>query len=216
MSGSRSERDVIALLQAARGRDGDRLRFRRATFRCNSSYFTMYPHPDSRIITARCAVLTVSDTRTIATDRSGQLLQRLLDQAHHTVAAYAICPDDPAQIRRHLEQWGQDPVIDLVITSGGTGIAPRDTTYEAIAALLHPTLPGFGELFRMLSFSEIGSRAMASRAIAGVYCQTWVFALPGSSNGVQLAMERLILPELTHLLTQLRPDFPAAPTVPPP
>jgi molybdenum cofactor biosynthesis protein B len=160
--------------------------------------------------------LTVSDTRTIATDRSGQLLHHLLEQAHHTVAAYEICPDDPDRIRDHLQQWGQHPAIDVVISSGGTGIAPRDTTYEAIATLLHPTLPGFGELFRMLSFDEIGARAMASRAIAGVHQNTWVFALPGSSNGVRLAMERLILPELTHLLTQLRPDFPAAPTVPPP
>lgn len=176
----------------------------------------MHPHPDDQPVTARCAILTVSDTRTIATDRSGQLLQTLLRGASHTVTAYEICPDEPAQIRQQVEQWGQHPGIDVVITTGGTGIAPRDTTYDAIAALLHPTLPGFGELFRMLSFEEIGSRAMASRATAGVYCDTWVFVLPGSSNGVRLAMERLILPELTHLLTQLRPDFPAAPTVPPP
>ncbi|HTL88424.1 MAG TPA: molybdenum cofactor biosynthesis protein B [Leptolyngbya sp.] len=159
------------------------------------------PHPDEHGITVSCAVITVSDTRTIDTDRSGQLIQQLLAASGHTIAHYAIVPDEPERIRSQLTNLAH---IDAVILNGGTGIAPRDTTYDAIEQLLEKTLPGFGEIFRFLSYAEIGSRAIASRAIAGVYSGMLVFSLPGSSNAVKLAIEQLILPELGHLVTQLR------------
>lgn len=159
------------------------------------------PHPDAHGITVSCAVITVSDTRTTDTDRSGQIIQQLLTQSGHQIAHYAIVPDEPDQIRSQLANL---PDVDVVILNGGTGIAPRDTTYDAIEQLLEKTLPGFGEIFRALSYAEIGSRAIASRAIAGVYSNKLIFSLPGSSNAVKLAIEQLILPEIVHLVTQLR------------
>lgn len=165
---------------------------------------THTPHSHSNIITVNCAVITVSDTRTPETDRSGQLIQSLLTQAGHEVRAYTIVKDEPPDVQQQLLGLCSRPDIDAVIFNGGTGIAPRDTTYDAISSLLEKTLPGFGEIFRHLSYSEIGSRAIASRAVAGVYQQKLIFSLPGSTNAVKLAMEKLILPELTHLVTQLK------------
>lgn len=162
------------------------------------------PHPDLTATSLNCAVLTVSDTRTPATDRSGQLLQQLLTEAGHRVVVYQILPDEPDQIREQLHSLGNWANLDVLIFNGGTGIAPRDTTYDAIAAELDKELPGFGELFRYLSYLEIGSRAIASRATAGVMGDKLVFSLPGSSNAVKLAAEKLILPELLHLRGQLR------------
>ncbi|MFB2770101.1 molybdenum cofactor biosynthesis protein B [Pelatocladus sp. BLCC-F211] len=165
---------------------------------------TNIPHSDSQIMTVTCAVVTVSDTRSESTDKSGQLIQQLLRDAHHKVGAYTIIKDEPAQIQTELEQLGKNSDLDAVIFNGGTGIAPRDTTYDAIEKLLEKTLPGFGELFRFLSYQEIGSRAIASRAVAGVYQSKLIFSVPGSSNAVRLAMEKLILPELSHLVSLLR------------
>jgi len=164
---------------------------------------TSVPHPDAAHFPVPCAVITVSDTRTVETDRSGQMIQQLLIQDGHTIADYTILKDEPATIIAQLEHLCQRPNISAAILNGGTGIAPRDTTYDAIAALLEKTLPGFGEVFRWLSYQEIGSRAIASRAIAGVYKGKLIFSLPGSSNAVTLAMEKLILPELRHLVRQL-------------
>ncbi|MDJ0620803.1 MAG: MogA/MoaB family molybdenum cofactor biosynthesis protein [Calothrix sp. MO_192.B10] len=161
------------------------------------------PHPDTSGIRVNCAVITVSDTRTPETDKSGQLIQQLLDHGNHTVGEYGILPDEPDKIQQRLEILGKNPGIDVVIFNGGTGIAPRDTTYDAIEKLLEKVLPGFGEVFRSLSYQEIGSRAIASRAVAGVYRGKLIFSLPGSSNAVRLAMEKLILPELNHLVSQL-------------
>ncbi len=161
------------------------------------------PHPDRTGMTVNCAVITVSDTRSPETDRSGQLIKQLLIDVAHAVGLYTILKDEPAQIRAQLEMLGRSD-LDAVIFNGGTGIAPRDTTYDAIESLLEKTLPGFGELFRFLSYQEIGSRAIASRAIAGVYQSKLVFSLPGSTNAVQLAMQQLILPELAHLVSQVR------------
>ncbi|MEH1942532.1 MAG: MogA/MoaB family molybdenum cofactor biosynthesis protein [Nostoc sp.] len=161
------------------------------------------PHPDSSRITVTCAVVTVSDTRTLETDKSGQLIQQLLLGVNHAVGAYTIIKDEPAQIQEQIENLGKSSNLDAVIFNGGTGIAPRDTTYDAIEKLLEKTLPGFGELFRFLSYQEIGSRAIASRAVAGVYQNKLIFSLPGSSNAVRLAMEKLILPELAHLVSQV-------------
>jgi len=163
------------------------------------------PHPDTLALAVRCAVVTVSDTRTEETDRSGQLIRQALQEQGHTVVAYLILKDDPEQIAAQVSAFGQQQDVDAVILNGGTGIAPRDTTYDAIEALLEKTLPGFGEVFRWLSYQDIGSRAIASRAIAGVYQNTLIFSLPGSSNAVSLAMQQLILPELQHLVKQLNP-----------
>lgn len=160
------------------------------------------PHPDSPSVAVACAIVTVSDTRTPETDKSGQIIQQLLCNAHHTVESYTIIKDEPAQIQQQIELLSKS--VDAIVINGGTGIAPRDTTYDAIEQLLSKTLPGFGELFRFLSYQEIGSRAIASRAIAGVYQQKLIFSIPGSSNAVKLAMEKIILPELVHLVTQLR------------
>lgn len=165
---------------------------------------TDLPHSNSKILTVSCAVVTISDTRSQQTDRSGQLIQQLLSDANHTVAIYTIIQDEPTQIQQQLEELGKNSRVDAVIFTGGTGIAPRDTTYDALEKLLQKTLPGFGELFRFLSYQEIGSRAIASRAVAGIYQNKLIFSLPGSSNAVRLAMEKLILPELTHLVGLLR------------
>ncbi|MBU7584174.1 MAG: molybdenum cofactor biosynthesis protein MoaB [Nostoc sp. TH1S01] len=162
------------------------------------------PHPDTVAMTVTCAIVTVSDTRTPETDKSGQLIKQLLLDANHSIASYAIIKDEPTQIQEQIESLGKSGNLDAIIFNGGTGIAPRDTTYDAIEKLLEKTLPGFGEVFRFLSYQEIGSRAIASRAVAGVYQNKLIFSLPGSSNAVRLGMEKLILPELTHLVSQMR------------
>lgn len=162
-----------------------------------------YPHPDPSKTTISCAIVTVSDTRSWESDRNGQIIQQLLLAAGHAINQYQIVKDEPAQIQTQLQILGQTPQVQAVIFNGGTGIAPRDTTYDALEQLLEKTLPGFGELFRWLSYQEIGSRAMASRAIAGVYQSKLVFSIPGSTNAVTLAMQSLILPELVHLVNQL-------------
>ncbi|TVQ06712.1 MAG: MogA/MoaB family molybdenum cofactor biosynthesis protein [Leptolyngbya sp. DLM2.Bin27] len=161
-------------------------------------------HPQAVSNPVGCAVVTVSDTRTVESDRSGQIIQALLVEAGHRVADYRIVPDEPERIASLCQTLAQRADIDAIVLTGGTGIAPRDTTYDAVAALLEKTLPGFGEIFRQLSFQEIGSRAMASRAVAGVLQSTLVFSLPGSSKAVTLAMEALILPELPHLVGLLQ------------
>ncbi len=149
----------------------------------------------------RCAVITVSDTRTEETDRSGSLLQAQLDRHGHTVSLYRIVPDEPDTIQEVMKKLAGQ--VDAVLFSGGTGISTRDGTYEAITGLLEKELPGFGELFRMLSYQEIGAAAMLSRATAGVYHNTLFFSLPGSLNAVKLALDRLILPELKHLVWEV-------------
>ncbi|MEM1042500.1 MAG: MogA/MoaB family molybdenum cofactor biosynthesis protein [Bacteroidota bacterium] len=150
-----------------------------------------------------CAVLTVSDTRTPDTDASGALLRKRLGDAGHEVTHYAIVPDDAGAIRAQLAAWGGE--VEVVVTTGGTGIARRDTTVEVAEALFEKTIPGFGELFRMLSFEEIGAGAMLSRAAAGVYgdAPTLLFCCPGSRNAVALAADRLIVPELRHLVWEI-------------
>ena len=149
-----------------------------------------------------CFVLTVSDTRTEATDTSGDAIVHALEQAGHHLAGRRLVRDEPATVREViLEQAGP---VDVVIATGGTGLTSRDSTYEAIAGVLHKRIDGFGELFRALSFAEIGSAAMLSRACAGTIGGTAIFSLPGSENAVRLAMSRLILPELGHIVRELR------------
>jgi molybdenum cofactor biosynthesis protein B len=146
-----------------------------------------------------CAILTVSDTRTPETDASGAITRDLLVQAGHRVVAQTILPDDPARVRAQVEAWLADAGVEAVLVNGGTGLAPRDTTYEAIAGLLDKRLDGFGELFRLLSFEQIGAAAMLSRAVAGVARGTVVASMPGSTAAVELAMTRLLVPELGHM-----------------
>ena len=164
----------------------------------------MIPHPDSQTLSIECAVITVSDTRTVETDRSGQLIQQLLKQAGHRISTYTIVKDEPATIQDLLEYLEHQFKLQAIIFTGGTGIAPRDTTYDVVSSWLDKTIPGFGEIFRYLSYEQIGSRAIASRAIAGVKKQKLVFSLPGSSNAVELAVTKLILPELNHLIKQIK------------
>ena len=149
------------------------------------------------------AVLTISDTRTQDTDTSGALIRRLLSRAGHPIVGSAILPDEPARIRRALRAWGRDRRIRAVILTGGTGISPRDGTFEAVDGLLEKKLEGFGEIFRMLSYRQIGASAILSRAVAGTYRNQILFSLPGSEKAVTLAMEKIILPELGHLAHEL-------------
>lgn len=149
------------------------------------------------------AVLTVSDTRDEQTDKSGQLIKSLLEEQGHELVHYTIVKDSPLQIKGELALLTQRPACQAIILNGGTGIAPRDHTYDTVAPLLEKRLDGFGELFRFLSYQEIGSGAILSRAVAGTYKGRVVFCLPGSSGAVRLAMEKLILPELGHMVGQL-------------
>lgn len=152
--------------------------------------------------TIACFVLTISDTRTEANDTSGDAIASALEAAGHQLAGRRIVRDDPDTVRQIVaEETGR---VDVVIATGGTGITSRDSTYEAIAGLLQKRLDGFGELFRMLSYEEIGAAAMMSRACAGTIGRTAVFSLPGSENAVRLAMTKLILPEIGHLVRELR------------
>lgn len=154
-------------------------------------------------VSVSCAVLTISDTRTKEDDRSGQIIREHLNWRGHMLAAYEIVPDDAEAITALLKGWIADENIQAIITNGGTGIAGRDVTYGAISGLLEKKLDGFGEIFRMLSFPEIGAAAMLSRATAGVANSTAIFATPGSSNAVRLAMEKLIGPELAHVVHEI-------------
>jgi molybdenum cofactor biosynthesis protein B len=150
-----------------------------------------------------CAVLTVSDTRTPDTDTSGRAIASLLAEAGHPVAARHIVRDEPAEIRGWIESQLRSDAVQAVIVTGGTGITSRDRTYEAVAGLLDMRLDGFGELFRMLSYQEIGAAAMLSRACAGVASRKLLVLLPGSEAAVRLAMTKLLLPELGHLVREI-------------
>jgi molybdenum cofactor biosynthesis protein B len=152
----------------------------------------------------RLAVLTVSDTRTIETDASGALIVELATAAGHEIRDRAIVPDEPDRMRPLLEAWIGGDGLDAVLITGGTGVSPRDQTFETVSALLTRPLPGYGELFRMLSYQEIGPAAMLSRAVGGLAGTTAVLVMPGSRAAVRLAMERLILPELPHLVREAR------------
>jgi molybdopterin adenylyltransferase len=151
---------------------------------------------------AHVYILTISDTRTEATDTSGRAIFDLLWAGGHQVAGRKLVKDEPEEVRTAIRAQLASPDVQVIITTGGTGITSRDTTFEAIDALLDKRLEGFGELFRMLSFEEIGSAAMMSRACAGLAQGKVIFSLPGSENAVRLAMTRLILPELGHLVRE--------------
>ena len=149
------------------------------------------------------ALVTVSDTRTEADDASGALMRRLLEGAGHGVRDYRIVRDEPDLVTASLRELASRADIRAILLSGGTGISRRDRTYEAVSSLLDRRLDGFGELFRALSYQEIGSAALLSRAVGGILGDKAVFSLPGSSAAVRLGLEKLILPELGHLVAEL-------------
>jgi molybdenum cofactor biosynthesis protein B len=153
--------------------------------------------------TVRCLVCTISDSKTPETDTSGQLLRELLVGAGHRVVGSHLVRDEPSQVHGVIHAACVNPEVQALIFTGGTGITSRDQTFEAIEALLEKRLPGFGELFRMLSYQEIGAAAMLSRAQAGVRAGRLIFSLPGSPAACRLALERLILPELGHLIREV-------------
>jgi molybdenum cofactor biosynthesis protein B len=150
-----------------------------------------------------CFVLTVSDTRAPDTDTSGRAIRELLEQAGHAITGSAIVKDDPELVTQQVRRQLAEGDTRVIITTGGTGITARDSTYEAIDRLLEKRLDGFGELFRAISYQEIGAAAMMSRATAGTCGRKAIFILPGSENAVRTAMARLILPELGHIVQQL-------------
>ncbi|MBI3994745.1 MAG: MogA/MoaB family molybdenum cofactor biosynthesis protein [Nitrospirae bacterium] len=150
-----------------------------------------------------CAVVTVSDTRTAETDASGVLIRTLLEKQGHRVGAVHLLKDEPVEVRKLLETLTRNEDVQAVIINGGTGISKRDGTYEAVSGLLEKRLDGFGELFRYLSYQEIGPAAMMSRAVAGTYRGKIVISIPGAEAAVRLAMEKIILPELGHLIREV-------------
>ena len=151
-----------------------------------------------------CAVITVSDTRTPETDTGGQCVVERLQSAGHRVAARQIIRDEPVAMRALLAEYSGSAEIDAVLLTGGTGLSSRDQTFETVSGLLTKALPGYGELFRMLSYQEIGPAAMLSRAVGGLIGKTVVLTMPGSPAAVRLAMDKLILPELGHLVREAR------------
>ena len=150
----------------------------------------------------RCYVVTVSDTRNEETDTSGRAIARMLIAAHHELVGRAIVRDEPGQVRNAIERQLANPDVQAILVTGGTGISSRDGTYEVVSRLLHKELTGFGELFRMLSYEQVGAAAMLSRAVAGLVAGRIVLSLPGSEAAVRLAMDKLILPELGHLVRE--------------
>lgn len=152
----------------------------------------------------RIAVVTVSDTRTIETDTSGALIVKLAEEAGHVIADRAIVPDEPAVMTPLLKAYRDRDDLHAVLMTGGTGVTQRDQTFETVSALLDKTMPGYGELFRMLSYAEIGTACMLSRAIGGVMGKHILLTMPGSRAAVELAMNKVILPEITHLVREAR------------
>ena len=150
-----------------------------------------------------CFVLTVSDTKTPDTDTSGALIRDRLTGAGHSVVGSTIVRDEPADVARVVKEACGDGRVQVVILTGGTGITSRDSTFEAVTALLDKRLPGFGELFRVLSYQEVGAAAMLSRAQMGIHARRVVVSLPGSPNACRLALDKLLLPELGHLVREV-------------
>lgn len=158
--------------------------------------------------TVYCKIITVSDTRNKDTDKSGKLMMELLEQAGHSIVDYVIVKDEEAPIKKEILKGCEREDIEVILTNGGTGIAKRDVTIETVQGLLEKEIVGFGELFRMLSYQEdIGSAAILSRAIAGVVKNKAVFSTPGSTGAVKLAMNKLILPEIGHVVREIKKDL---------
>jgi molybdenum cofactor biosynthesis protein B len=165
---------------------------------------SVHAHREAAAVRVPCAVLTVSDTRDLATDTGGALAVELLTGAGHPVVLREIVHDEPEEIAAAAARALGHPEVRAVVLTGGTGVSPRDVTPETLEPLLERLIPGFGELFRALSYQEIGSAALLSRALAGLAAGRVVFALPGSRGAVRLALEKLVLPELGHLAAEAR------------
>ncbi|MAF65947.1 MAG: molybdenum cofactor biosynthesis protein [Planctomycetes bacterium] len=161
-------------------------------------------HRDESPVCIAFAVLTISDSRDRGSDRGGDYLVEAIEAAGHRVVERSLCPDEGALIATSVRAAAERADIDLVLTTGGTGIAPRDVTFTALGEVLDSELPGFGELFRWLSYAEIGSAAILSRALGGLVGDTVVLAMPGSPKALRLAMEKIVLPEAGHLVSQSR------------
>jgi molybdopterin adenylyltransferase len=165
---------------------------------------SVHKHRESAPEHVRLAVLTISDTRTPETDTSGDTIEELMRGAGHEVVQRGIVRDDAARIRTELVNLLARPDVDAIITTGGTGISARDTTYEVVDRMLEKKLDGFGEIFRVLSYEEIGAAAILSRAVAGAVGTKLVASLPGSRNAVRLAVEKLLVPEISHVVFELK------------
>ncbi|TMA05216.1 MAG: molybdenum cofactor biosynthesis protein MoaB [Deltaproteobacteria bacterium] len=165
---------------------------------------SVHEHKEKAKKSLGCFVVTISDTRDESTDQSGQLIKALLAEEKQRLISYRIVKDEPSQIKSLLQDVLERGDVDAVILNGGTGIAPRDGTFEVVSGLLEKRLDGFGELFRFLSYQEIGSAAIMSRAVAGSAKGKILISLPGSRGAVDLAMRRLVLPELGHMVSQLQ------------
>lgn len=152
----------------------------------------------------RVAILTISDTRTPENDTGGDVIQELMEEAGHEITGRSIVKDEPSSIRTTLVDLLANSGVDAIITTGGTGIAARDTTYEVVNRMIEKKLDGFGEIFRMLSYEEIGAAAVLSRAVAGAVGAKFIASLPGSRNGVRLAVEKLLVPEISHIVFELQ------------
>ena len=165
---------------------------------------SVHKHREASPEEIRVAVLTISDTRTPETDTGGNVIVEHMLAAGHEVARREIVRDDALRIKEMLEGLLADEGVDAVVTTGGTGISARDTTYEVVSRIIDKKLDGFGEIFRMLSYEEVGAAAMLSRAVAGAAGSKFLACLPGSSNAVRLAVEKLLVPEISHLVFELR------------
>lgn len=169
---------------------------------------SLQEHKKTAVVTVNCKIITVSDTRNKETDKSGQLMKELLEMSGHQIVDYVIVKDETEVIRTEVLKGCKDDRIDVILTNGGTGIAKRDVTIETVRQLFEKEISGFGELFRLLSYKEdIGSAAILSRAVAGVIFNKAVFSTPGSTGAVRLAMNKLILPELGHVVKELKKDL---------
>ena len=165
---------------------------------------SVHKHRESAPEQVRVAVLTISDTRTPDTDTGGDTVEELMRDAGHEIVERDIVRDEASSIRTRLVNLLARPDVDAVVTTGGTGISARDTTYEVVDRMLEKKLDGFGEIFRMLSYEEIGAAAVLSRAVAGAVGTKFIACLPGSRNAVRLAVERLLVPEISHVVFELR------------
>ena len=161
-------------------------------------------HRQSAPAALTLAVMTVSDTRTLETDTSGALIVSLAENAGHRIVERLIVPDEPSQMRPILVDLSSRADVDAILATGGTGISPRDQTFETVCSLMNRPLPGFGELFRMLSYAQIGPASILSRAVGGLIGRVPILVMPGSRAAVELAMTKIILPELPHIVGEAR------------
>jgi molybdenum cofactor biosynthesis protein B len=165
---------------------------------------SVHKHRESAPERVRVAVLTISDTRTPETDTGGDTIEEIMRRAGHEIVERSIVRDEAPGIRTKLVDLLARPDVDAIITTGGTGISARDTTYEVVDRMLEKKLDGFGEIFRVLSYEEIGAAAILSRALAGAVGSRFIACLPGSRNAVRLAVEKLLAPEISHVVFELR------------